>query len=74
MEYAVHCSNIGNVHTGDNEKEARDKFSHYRELTAIPGSRAYGETVTFWVDDEPVDEYDGSGHIRPEREHYEIEE
>ena len=58
-KWEVSVSNIGTVHTGTDEAQARETYKEYCESADADYGRASGETVTLWLDGEIEAEHDG---------------
>jgi hypothetical protein len=52
--------NIGSVYRGNNDTEALRVYNEYVEQSTTDYGRAAGESVTWFVNDEPFREYIGT--------------
>ena len=55
--YEVHVGNVGCVAQTKSRHTARNLFADYCELVREKGTRAYGESVTLFLNGELIDEY-----------------
>jgi len=53
-KYQVIVGNIGTVYDGDDIIEAEENFKEYYNQSKDGYGRASGESVTLWVDGEPI--------------------
>lgn len=58
--YQVIVGNIGTVYAGPSKRKANAAFKEYVELSRQNYGRAAGESVTYFDDEEVIDEYYGT--------------
>ena len=59
-KYQVIVSNVGTVYSGDNAENANRDFSECEELSKTNYGRFAGESVTMFIDGEPMREFTGT--------------
>ena len=62
MAYEVIVGNVGTVHYGETEADAREAFDAYKALSEHGGGRAAGEPVTLLRDGDVLDEHSPCDH------------
>ena len=61
FKFYVVVGNIGNVHFGNDEKEAIEVFKAYKQMSHDGVGRAAGEVVTLCnAEGEPIEQYLGA--------------
>lgn len=58
--YEVIVGNIGLIYEGGNGNRARRQFNEYVRISLENYGRAAGESVTLFMNDEPIKEYIGA--------------
>ena len=57
--FEVIVGNIGKVYEGDSEAEARTTYDNYKDRSTSHVGNAAGESVSLWLDNEPLEEHTG---------------